>query len=169
MSHPAIPTTFEGVNFRSRLEARWAAMFDLLGWRWTYEPIDLAGYIPDFVVHLAEPTLVEVKPAMSVVELKEMLHGGKIHGDGRPMLLLGASPLEFNHDAMFGLYCESGSWDFAIAHHCESRHVGFFPPWGEWHCRVCGHYCGSPETMDVDQLDGRWREAGNRVQWRRVR
>jgi hypothetical protein len=23
-------------------------LFDQLGWRWTYEPIDLAGWIPDF-------------------------------------------------------------------------------------------------------------------------
>lgn len=46
----AIPTAYGGVNFRSRLEARWAAMFDLLGWRWEYEPLDLDGYIPDFLV-----------------------------------------------------------------------------------------------------------------------
>lgn len=44
----AVPTVYEGVNFRSRLEARWAAMFDLLGWEWEYEPVELAGYIPDF-------------------------------------------------------------------------------------------------------------------------
>ena len=28
----AIPTTYSGVVFRSRLEARWAAFFDLCGW-----------------------------------------------------------------------------------------------------------------------------------------
>jgi hypothetical protein len=44
----AIPTRYGGVQFRSRLEARWAAFFDLAGWRWQYEPIDLAGWIPDF-------------------------------------------------------------------------------------------------------------------------
>ncbi len=58
----AIPTRYAGVQFRSRLEARWAAMFDLLGWRWEYEPIDLDGYIPDFVLQFAQPLLVEVKP-----------------------------------------------------------------------------------------------------------
>lgn len=69
----AIPTKYAGVQFRSRLEARWAAFFDLVGWRWEYEPIDLAGYIPDFVVQrplmsydevpgFDEPFLVEVKP-----------------------------------------------------------------------------------------------------------
>ncbi len=64
----AIPTKYAGVQFRSRLEARWAAFFELVGWTWAYEPIDLAGYIPDFVVSVddkgtgREPMLIEVKP-----------------------------------------------------------------------------------------------------------
>lgn len=56
------PTNFEGTQFRSRLEARWAAFFDLKGWRWEYEPFDLDGYIPDFVILAKRPILVEVKP-----------------------------------------------------------------------------------------------------------
>jgi hypothetical protein len=62
----AIPTKYAGVQFRSRLEARWAAFFDLLGWQWDYEPIDLAGYIPDFIVSrpLGVPFLAEVKPVV---------------------------------------------------------------------------------------------------------
>jgi hypothetical protein len=59
---PAIPTKYGGTQFRSRLEARWAAFFDLLGWSWEYEPLDLAGYIPDFVIGFSKPMIVEVKP-----------------------------------------------------------------------------------------------------------
>lgn len=44
------PTTYGGVEFRSRLEARWGAFFDLLNWKWEYEPIDLEGWTPDFMV-----------------------------------------------------------------------------------------------------------------------
>lgn len=48
----AIPTTYDGVKFRSRLEARWAMFFNLLGWEWQYEfeGFDLDGvwYLPDF-------------------------------------------------------------------------------------------------------------------------
>lgn len=60
----AIPTKYNGTQFRSRLEARWAAFFDLLKWEWDYEPLDLRGYIPDFLVRVPrqEPLLVEVKP-----------------------------------------------------------------------------------------------------------
>lgn len=58
----AIPTKYNGVQFRSRLEARWAAFFDLCGWPWEYEPLDLDGYIPDFILTLHRAVLVEVKP-----------------------------------------------------------------------------------------------------------
>lgn len=49
----AIPTTRDGVEFRSRLEARWAAYLDYWHIAWTYEPevITLPSgvvYIPDF-------------------------------------------------------------------------------------------------------------------------
>lgn len=40
---PAIPTKYNGINFRSRLEAKWAAFFDLLEWNWEYEPCDFNG------------------------------------------------------------------------------------------------------------------------------
>jgi hypothetical protein len=60
---PAIPTKYKGVQFRSRLEARWAAFFDLAGWRWDYEPLDLDGWIPDFVLYGQKRRLfIEVKP-----------------------------------------------------------------------------------------------------------
>jgi hypothetical protein len=58
----AIPTRYGGVQFRSRLEARWAAFFDIVGWRWQYEPIDLDGWIPDFRLCGHVPALCEVKP-----------------------------------------------------------------------------------------------------------
>jgi hypothetical protein len=63
-TYAAIPTVYAGVQFRSRLEARWAAFFDLLGWKWEYEPFDLEGYIPDFLLHQRPHTiwLAEVKP-----------------------------------------------------------------------------------------------------------
>lgn len=60
----AKPTLYKGINFRSRLEARWAAMFNVLGWTWEYEPECDGTYIPDFVLHgLNERRIfVEVKP-----------------------------------------------------------------------------------------------------------
>lgn len=58
------PTRYAGVQFRSRLEARWAAFFDLAGWKWEYEPSDEDGWVPDFFLlpKNDEPIAVEVKP-----------------------------------------------------------------------------------------------------------
>lgn len=49
----AIQTRYKGYHFRSRLEARFAVMFDALGLKWQYEPegYDLGNagwYLPDF-------------------------------------------------------------------------------------------------------------------------
>ena len=57
------PTAYAGANFRSRLEARWAAFFDLAGWRWEYEPPEEIGWVPDFLLIGDDCTVkVEVKP-----------------------------------------------------------------------------------------------------------
>lgn len=60
----AIPTTYAGVRFRSRLEARWAVFFDSLGIDWRYEHEGHAAgrwylcdfYLPEFDVW------IEIKP-----------------------------------------------------------------------------------------------------------
>jgi hypothetical protein len=49
----AIPTIYRGVKFRSRLEARWAEFFDMIGVGWEFEPegytlADGSLYLPDF-------------------------------------------------------------------------------------------------------------------------
>lgn len=47
---------------RSLLEAKWATFFDLLKWGGEYEPFDLSGWIPDFVIPGRRTILVDVKP-----------------------------------------------------------------------------------------------------------
>lgn len=67
---PAIETLYSGIRFRSRLEARWAAFFDQMGWQWLYEPIELGGWLPDFEIGDIG-TLVEVKPFASYAEFEQ--------------------------------------------------------------------------------------------------
>lgn len=58
-----LPTMYNGVQYRSRLEARWACFFDLLKWSHEYEEEDLPGWTPDFyLTHEGSPLLLEVKP-----------------------------------------------------------------------------------------------------------
>lgn len=74
----AIPTYYKGINFRSRLEARWAVIFDRLGIDWHYEvegynievePGLTIRYLPDFLLRggttrCPDPLFVEVKGNM---------------------------------------------------------------------------------------------------------
>ena len=78
----AHPTIYSGVNFRSRLEATWAAFFDLVEIKWQYEPYDFTNWVPDFLLTLLCPyndcsfsdsphthtLLAEVKPFESIAE-----------------------------------------------------------------------------------------------------
>lgn len=68
-----IPTTYQGVQFRSRLEARWAVVFDQLDVTWYYEyegyQTSTGYYLPDFWLpdvymrdRLMGGVFVEVKP-----------------------------------------------------------------------------------------------------------
>ena len=68
-----IPTTgIQGIRFRSRIEAQWAEMFTKLGWDWEYEPIDLNGYIPDFIIKFPyKHLLVEVKGDTDIKHIEQ--------------------------------------------------------------------------------------------------
>lgn len=169
MSFAAIPTMYAGVQFRSRLEARWAAFFDLWGMRWDYEPLDLPGWIPDFVV---DRCLVEVKPSPCPTELKE--HGNKIAASVRAakwtsptncVYLLGSYPgailASWSHSGVLG------SW--------QSPPLELLP-WGFPQRKEHGCACGGPCTMECAWLQEyglamvrRWKAAGNAVQYKRPR
>lgn len=64
----AYPTVYRGRQYRSRLEARWAAFFDALGLRHEYEPFDLGKWSPDFLLPDIN-LLVEIKPLSAFDEV----------------------------------------------------------------------------------------------------
>jgi hypothetical protein len=64
-----LPTKYNGITFRSRTEARWAVLFDLMGVKWIYENEGYSlsngeWYLPDFYfpLGLAGFHYAEVKP-----------------------------------------------------------------------------------------------------------
>jgi hypothetical protein len=74
----AIQTRYAGCHFRSRLEARWAVLFDHLGIPWEYEPqgFEIQGahrnepvvrYLPDFWLP-EQGQWVEVKPTDALLD-----------------------------------------------------------------------------------------------------
>lgn len=95
----AIPTKYGGVIFRSRLEARWAAFFDLVGWKWQYEPFDLDGWAPDFRLSFpsGRDALIEVKPVASGADESIVIEAFKKCANhyetcGSVIILLGFEP-----------------------------------------------------------------------------
>lgn len=150
-----IETRYNGVKFRSRLEAKWAAMFDIVGWAWTYEPRDFRGWIPDFAIHVYRDIYVEVKPVSGfpAAVAKKMTDSGC---DERMMIVGERVPL-VSGSSFFGWYSTSDS-EFEI--------VGFSP--AEDHM-FPGSRFGFMEAYgyhsDHREVTYLWREAGNRVRY----
>jgi hypothetical protein len=91
---PAIPTEYEGRIYRSRLEAKWAAFFDMCGWKAEYEPYDLGSWSPDFLIKgRYSDILVEVKPitALDFPTVYKMYAATEQTGFKGDLLLVGAA------------------------------------------------------------------------------
>jgi len=171
-----IPTVYEGYRFRSRVEARWAAFFDLAGWRWWYEPLDLKGYIPDFVLDLPRgPTLIEVKATLVFDELAEHVPKVEQSGWAEDYIIVGGALWEGRHNLpSMGLGGQRGEfltpagtihpfgWGDTLLGLCGAcNRVSFFHWAHDQRCASCGHraaFKAAPRRL--------WAEATNRVQWR---
>lgn len=189
MMTKAIETEYRGAVFRSRHEARWAAFFDLIGWRWTYEPFDGNGYIPDFIVHGPRSVCVEVKPDISPTALHAHLNDKVLPGvDGHwggDVLIVGHSPL-FGHAEMWdtysaGLLAERSydgpySVDDAVWARCtKCSQWSVFHALMSYACRPCGHHDGDGFIRDrIDDTYGApnrkiiedcWNQAHTETRW----
>ena len=74
----AIETQYNGILFRSRLEARWAILFDALKIEWIYEPdcfilSNSQKYTPDFYLPKFD-LYIEVKPSLWWQNIKYHAH-----------------------------------------------------------------------------------------------
>jgi hypothetical protein len=142
----AHPTLYQSTLFRSRLEARWAAFFDLVKYKWQYEPIDFPDWVPDFLVEFpcthsecqgawpADPArpgshrfYAEVKPYYSLEEFEkhpvsQNNYGQKYGLDGG--MYLGIDPTiasaEFSHGAGGGVYCGYDLFGWVIYDDCAA-------------------------------------------------
>lgn len=153
----AIPTEYAGVKFRSRTEARWAAFFDLVGLKWDYEPLDLEGWAPDFLLRTPlTNVLVEVKPVDLTTYIEAVNRGvndvaqlssydkALAHSRKHQVLLLGMAPLE-----MQGAVLPIG--------------IHAVPP------RSAGYSFDDMQDAltvgDIAFVTGAWRKAGSITQW----
>ncbi|MFN3582911.1 hypothetical protein [Phenylobacterium sp.] len=183
----SIPTKYAGVQFRSRLEARWAAFFDLAGWSWEYEPSDYAGWTPDFALLGAKSvTLVEVKPinwplthqGMSEEALRRsdlLKTRGDVEG-GHEVLILGAYPVINGigswAEPVLGLLFNSLDFgpeaDIALIWDGPDSTLDFAAALGSYRHRMSGLHDGDHHLRPVerDTVQHLWGLAASRVQWR---
>ena len=177
----AIPTEYKGIRFRSRLEARWARMFDLMNWQWDYEPLDMEGYIPDFVVRFEyAPMLAEIKPAMTIQELAPLTDKIDRSGWTREVMLLGATVFMHGKCTMpcpgiirVGDVGDSKSygWTDCIMHHCDACGYNSIHGTRSVYCRNCGVESNAENEwkhahFNDEDITEMWNRAGNAVQWR---
>lgn len=183
-----IPTLYDEQRFRSRLEATWARFFNVLGWRWVYEPFDEAGWIPDFaLITTRHPrgVLVEIKPEFTAAGIISAAGKAASYGGDRPVLMLGAHP-ELDTDGAHGgvvagvirehhdgwpQHLTEAEWGMCLAHGGPT----FYAPDGDWACQVCGergeHHGGCDWWIwdhheSLLWLRMAWRRAQNDVQWK---
>lgn len=169
--HEGIPTKYEGVLYRSRLEARWADMFVRLQIPVAYEPADLDFYIPDFLAYFEESTvLVEVKGEATYASLRPYCQKVVESGWTEDFVILGERLFA---NGGVGLYAELDGpgyvYDRAFVLACIScGRASFVPENGSWRCRRCGVNDGAGHAgwFEQSELDAMWAAAGNRVQWK---
>jgi hypothetical protein len=185
-----IVTHYAGTRFRSRLEARWAALFDLCGWRWEYEPPEQSWWIPDFLlIGRYGVTKVEVKPIEwwgadahdffqqieATPELLKVRKYVRTVDDWQDVLLLGAYPHLFHkhrndYTKILGVFL-SERWgmgpDIALLGAGYPPHeLDFYADQRSSHGYRKGGQRYVRRCMHT-MVNAFWRQAGNKVQWRK--
>jgi hypothetical protein len=188
-----IPTRYRSTQFRSRLEARWAAFFDIVLWDWIYEPVDVRGYIPDFLIQGNRPMFIEVGPCITesdYIDKSEKADKEAAHLQ-HDFLVVGVTPLPsrdrgetltgYPIAGLMGEYIPlevtlNGSgggmlyeWKAGGWHRCvKCRAVAVHHSTNDYTSRPCGHYDGDHFLGGIleQTIDDYWQEAGNAVQWK---
>lgn len=179
----AIETEYKGCLFRSRLEARWAAFFDFLDWKWEYEPFDCAGWIPDFQISGVEvPILVEVKPIDRIDwNVTQKIDDSNWTGE---VLLLGDTLFRDNSNlpSLCIGWCREGmgrltdnEWEPACLGFWPfgGKEIGYCHSAGSWRDRITGFYDGDnfeligKNSREETALKQQWQRAGNKVRWKK--
>jgi hypothetical protein len=179
----AIPTRYNGLQFRSRLEAKWAAFFDEINW--PYE---------DFVMtEFYRPLLVEVKPVIRWQQFKEHFERLNSCGWEGDILIAGTHIFHPPHTyplikdcqySLLGAFYDAlfNRWDFGLIFDCRGDHrsmgvgdLGITSANAGSVCRICSEFergviPGCNDRIPVDDKcwfvsKDAWKRACNKTQW----
>lgn len=176
-------TKYHGALFRSRLEAKWVAFFDLCGWDWIYEPYTISGWLVDFLIRGKDTDVIcEVKPISRRDEkLESEISRRMMKKVKMEPLLLGLAP--YPSEAMFD--CAAIGWlgehiniaendydiDFdvgVILKISGSKYpFGLIHGTGSYRDRISGLYDGDGLLIPVDYpvIQEIWNEACAKVRY----
>jgi hypothetical protein len=169
----AIPTLYRGRMYRSRLEARWAAFFDRLGWQYEYEPFDLGKWSPDFALTDPFDALIEVKPATEPdLDLFDRVQGASRNGGA--VIVTRVAPVVVNNLVEVGWWAAS-YMPVVVVWVTERDRPAFRADFfsftsglESWVSGTIGH--GPAEKLPTvwnyaEHTMGLWADASNAVQW----
>lgn len=188
LGRAAKPTMYRNTQFRSRLEARWAAFFDLTSWTWKYEPFDLDLWTPDFVLRgAANSVLCEVKPiTWQGLEPEQILQARDLekvrayrtdHFDPEnlkdELLILGDGPQRIGSDLVLGAFMDEAwgtapDWAILGVSDYDDLCFDFFAQKGSFAHRMNGDWDGDNHLKPVNDNtpETAWAMAGNMTQWK---
>lgn len=138
----AIPTSYSGIQLKSRMEAQTALLCDVLGWAWEYEPYSIMlssgiAYIPDF--RAEKYTIIETRGYVSRKGQAQIRDFAQVivSGDGRSLpsivdsyLVIGEGP------ALIAKYKKP--LQPAVLFFCPECYVWKVLPASNAECEICG-------------------------------
>jgi hypothetical protein len=155
-----IETQYAGRYFRSRLESRWAVLFDLIGLPWEYELVGLSvgqwRYLPDFKLP-SVPALVEVKPH-NITDQEEMRLSGivsALHDEGVDLWVLRGVP-DAEHHTLY-IAGQDRNYQFMPCRRC--RGVCLSTRDGDQWIPIGQHTCGDHDRAPVESYESEFRKA----------
>lgn len=170
-----IATVYGGIEYRSRLEARWAAFFDRVGWSHSYEPVDGGGYIPDFHIDGYRPLYVEIKPANTYAEYLRPVPKVSKGIAGLPCpaaeyVILGTRPTpswgpSLSKRTAAGLIGRPNGTPTTAAWSCVGDDVGLITD-HDFTLRPHGHPEDARRHPNTRKITEAWAWASNEVKWR---
>jgi hypothetical protein len=110
---------YNGLQFKTQLEARWAAFFDLAEWEWRANPVPVGNWSPDFRVTFpcnhsecggSHTLLVAVLPLSNSEDFKTHPCLSHFYGIGDAYKGLGVS---VDAGAAFGTSPKATTWEMA--------------------------------------------------------
>lgn len=161
---PAIPTVYRGIKFRSKLEAKYARAFDILGISWTYEEVnfmfdDGTCYAPDFYMPEID-TFFEVKGVMDEESKRKVEQLAKL--GNRVVVGLPDGSIKMANGSSTGVYVcipvnerkDSDLWTDVYMSVCDKCETFFFYDGiGSYECTACGEHDGDHHLRHVEPFD----------------